>query len=320
MTGDKPWPQVPVGNKDHTSAAVVIIGAGISGLCTAISLLQSNPPINNIIIIEKSTGLGGTWRDNKYPGCCCDVWSHLYSFSFEQNSAWTREYPGQEEILRYLVSVAAKYNIWPLIRFGTQVETMTWDELTKKWDVAVRVTSSKDAEFGEDTINTDYVVSAVGQLNVPRMPDIEGLDEFKGKVMHSARWDWGYSLKNKKVAIIGNGATAAQIIPEIVKEVGSLTVHQRTPNWIIPRADAPISGWKRSLYKWVPPVRWRKRSDMMDFREAFYDAVTDNESAFAKMLEDSHRVLMKSQLVGREELWKQLEPNYKVGCKRVIIR
>jgi cation diffusion facilitator CzcD-associated flavoprotein CzcO len=272
------------------------------------------------VILEKSSGLGGTWRDNRYPGCCCDVWSHLYSYSFEQNPDWTREYPGQEEILSYLLGVAQKYGLYRYIRFNTAVEEAHWDDDKKEWKVDVRVLGGKDAEFGDEyTISAGYLVSAVGQLNVPRLPDIEGLESFRGKMMHSARWDWSYELKDKKAAIIGNGATAAQIIPEVVKELGSLTIHQRTPNWIIPRMDAPIAAWKRGVYKYLPFVRWRKRADMMDFREAFYDAVTDNDSAFAKMLEESHRLLMKAQLADKQELWDKLEPKYKVGCKRVII-
>ena len=290
--------------------------------CTAINLLtHPTDPISNFIILEKSCGVGGTWRDNRYPGCCCDVWSHLYSYSFEQNPDWTREYPGQEEILSYLMGVAGKYGLWKHVRFNSGVEEAVWDEALQKWKVSVKVLGGKDVEFGEEyEIKADYVVSAVGQLNVPKMPDIEGLDAYKGKIMHSARWDWTYDLKDKKVAIIGNGATAAQIIPEVVKEVGSLTIHQRTPNWLIPRADAPISPWKRGMYRWVPPIRWRKRADMMDFRESFFDAVTDGDSAFAQLLEQMHRDLCKTQLPGKEELWKKLEPEYKVGCKRVIIR
>ncbi|ETN37694.1 uncharacterized protein HMPREF1541_07317 [Cyphellophora europaea CBS 101466] len=321
MAGDKPWPQVPVGNKEYNSAGVVIIGAGISGLCTAIDLLTRNR-CQNFIILEKSAGLGGTWRDNKYPGCCCDVWSHLYSYSFEQNPAWTREYPGQEEILEYLLGVAHKYELYRYIRFNSAVEEARWDEIENKWKVDVEVQGGKDAEFGSHyTITSDFLVSAVGQLNVPRLPDIEGLESFKGKIMHSARWDWSYDLTGKKAAIIGNGATAAQIIPEIAPTLGHLTIHQRTANWVIPRLDAAIPSWKRSLYRYLPYVRHRKRADMMDYREAFYDAVTDNSSAFAQMLEDAHRQLCAAQLPGpeREELRRKLEPGYKVGCKRVII-
>ncbi|KIV98102.1 hypothetical protein PV10_01788 [Exophiala mesophila] len=318
MGGNKPWPQVPVGNKDHTEASVVIIGGGISGMCTAIDLISNN--IHNFVILEKSGGVGGTWRDNKYPGCCCDVWSHLYSYSFEQNPDWTREYPGQEEILRYLMGVAQKYELYRYVRFNTAVDSAKWDDASKKWKTSVTVQGAKDAEFGQNyTITSDFLVSAVGQLNVPRYPDIDGLDQFTGKLMHSARWDWSYSLKGKKVAIIGNGATAAQIIPEIVKEVDHLTIHQRTPNWVIPRLDAEIPSWKRSVYRYLPYVRHRKRADMMDFRESFYDAVFNHDSATAHFIEAQSKDHMHTQLKDRPDLWAKLQPNYAVGCKRVII-
>ncbi|OQV04786.1 hypothetical protein CLAIMM_09618 [Cladophialophora immunda] len=319
MGGDMPWPQVPVGNKDHTEAAVVIIGAGISGMCTAIDLIKRNN-CRNFVILEKSGGLGGTWRDNKYPGCCCDVWSHLYSYSFEQNPDWTREYPGQEEILQYLMGVAQKYELYRYVRFNTAVDSAKWDDSEKKWKTTVSVQGAKDAEFGSTyTITSDFLVSAVGQLNVPRMPDIPGVDEFRGKIMHSARWDWSYNLRGKKVAIIGNGATAAQIIPEIAKEVGHLTIHQRTPNWVIPRLDSAIPPWKRSVYKYLPFVRWRKRADMMDFREGFHAAVFDNASTTAQFLEAQSKDHLHAQLPNRPDLWEKLQPNYSIGCKRVII-
>lgn len=248
------------------------------------------------------------------------VWSHLYSYSFEQNSDWTREYPGQEEILEYLMRVAQKYELYRYVRFNTAVDSAQWDEASKRWKTTVSVQGGKDAEFTSTyTISSDYLVSAVGQLNMPRLPDISGLGEFKGKLMHSARWDWSYSLQGKKVAIIGNGATAAQIIPEIAKEVGHLTIHQRTPNWVIPRMDAAIAPWKRSLYKWVPYVRQRKRADMMDFREAFYDAVFDKNSPTSQLIEAMSKEHLKTQLKDRPELHEKLQPTYAVGCKRVII-
>ena len=248
------------------------------------------------------------------------VWSHLYSYSFEQNPDWTREYPGQEEILRYLMGVAQKYDLYRHVRFNTAVESAQWDDASKKWKTTVSVQGGKDAEFGSTyTISSDFLVSAVGQLNVPRLPDIEGLEDFKGKLMHSARWDWSYSLGGKRVAIIGNGATAAQIIPEIVKEVDHLTIHQRTPNWVIPRLDAAIAPWKRSVYKWVPYVRQRKRADMMDFRESFYDAVFDKNSPTSQFIEAMAKDHLHNQLKDRPDLWEQLQPNYAIGCKRVII-
>lgn len=248
------------------------------------------------------------------------VWSHLYSYSFEQKPDWTREYPGQEEILQYLMGVAQKYDLYRHIRFNTAVESAKWDDATKKWKTEVSVQGAKDAEFGSTyTITSDFLVSAVGQLNVPRMPDIPGVDEFRGKIMHSARWDWSYDLRGKKVAIIGNGATAIQIIPEIVKEVRHLTIHQRTPNWIIPRLDTTIPAWKRNLYKYIPMIRWRKRADMMDFREGFHAAIFDHSSTTAQLLEEQSKDHMHTQLPNRPDLWEKLLPNYTIGCKRVLI-
>ncbi|ORY00542.1 flavin-binding monooxygenase-like protein [Clohesyomyces aquaticus] len=319
MGGSQPWPQAPVGNKDHTSAAVVIIGAGISGMCMAIDLIKRNQ-CHNLVIVEKSSGIGGTWNDNKYPGCCCDVWSMLYSYSFEQNPDWTREYPGQEEILNYLRNVAHKYGLYKYIRFNTSVETATWDDATSKWKVDVKVTGGKDAEFSPQyTIESDFLISAVGQLNQPRYPEIEGLENFKGKKMHSARWDWSYGLQGRKIGVIGNGATAAQIIPEILPASENLTVYQRSPNWVIPRLDGPVSALQRFIYRYLPPVRWRVRATQMDFRESFHPAVFDTDSAFANQIREWCDQSLKSQIPNRPDLWEKLLPDYSPGCKRVII-
>ncbi|KAF2277780.1 flavin-binding monooxygenase-like protein [Westerdykella ornata] len=315
----RPWPKVPVGNKDHTQAAVVIIGAGISGMCMAIDLIKRNH-CQNFIILEKSSSVGGTWHDNKYPGCCCDVWSSLYSYSFEQNPDWTREYPGQEEILDYLRNVASKYNLYKYIRFNTSVDAARWDDEACKWKVDVKVTGGKDSEFGPSyTIETDFLISAVGQLNQPRYPDIEGLDSFKGKVMHSARWDWSYDLQGKNIGVIGNGATAAQIIPEILPLSKSLTVYQRSPNWVIPRGDGPVSPLRRFLFRYVPPLRWRFRALQMDFRESFHSAVFDAKSDFANQIRQWCQNMLQAQVPNRPDLWEKLLPNYSPGCKRVII-
>lgn len=223
-------------------------------------------------------------------------------------------------VQRYLVGVAQKYELYRYVRFNSTVKKANWDDATKKWHVDVQVEGGKDAEFGSEyTMKSDFLVSAVGQLNQPKWPAIDGLDTYKGKVMHSARWDWSYDLRGKKVAIIGNGATAAQIIPEIAKEVEHLTIHQRTPNWVIPRLDTDIPEWKRAMYKWIPYVRHRKRADMMDFREAFYNAVWDNDHPVAKFLEGQAKDHMHAQLPNSSELWDKLLPTYKIGCKRVII-
>ncbi|KAK6390324.1 hypothetical protein LTR65_005699 [Meristemomyces frigidus] len=320
MAGDKPWPQVPMGNKNHTDTAVVIIGAGISGMCTAIDLIKRNN-CRNFVILEKSAGPGGTWRDNKYPGCCCDIWSTLYSYSFAQNSDWTREYPGQEEILAYLVGVAQEYKLYQHIRFDTTVEEARWDDELKKWRTKVTTPKgSKEAEFNpEYEIKSDFLVSAVGQLNQPAWPTIPGVEEFTGKKMHSARWDWSYDLTDKKIALVGNGCTAVQILPEIAKVAKEVTVYQRTANWVVPRLDTPVSPLMRNVYRYLPPVRWRKRTGAMNFRESTFDAIVDSTSDISKQFREMAIEMMHRQLPNQPELWKKLTPSYNLGCKRIII-
>lgn len=207
-------------------------------------------------------------------------------------------------VKQYLIGVAQKYELYRHIRFNTVVDEAHWDDAEKKWKTLVTVTGAKDAEFGEHyTLTSDFLVSAVGQLNQPKMPNIPGIDSFKGKIMHSSRWDWSYDLKGKKIAIIGNGATAAQIIPELAKVAEKLTVHQRTPNWVIPRADAPIPAWRRALFKYVPPIRWRYRAEMMDFRESLYDAVVGKSTPFADWLVNMSKDMMKTQLPDKPDLY-----------------
>ncbi|KAL4791684.1 hypothetical protein BDV19DRAFT_401108 [Aspergillus venezuelensis] len=307
------------GNRDYTNAAVVIIGAGISGMCMAIDLIKRNK-CHNFVILEKSSGVGGTWHDNKYPGCCCDVTSILYSYSFEQWTKWSRQFPGQEELLVYLTQVAEKYGLYKYIRFNSEVKEARWDDKGMKWKVSVEVSGDKDNQFTKSyTLSTDFLISAVGQLNFPREPAIPGLKGFRGKLMHSARWDWTYDFKNKRIAIIGNGATSAQIVPEVAKVASHLTVFQRTPNWLIPRFDTAISPLQQALLTYCPPLRIRKRSTTMDFRENFHEIIRDQNSQTAGMVRNITAKRLKTQLADKPELWDKLTPNYAPGCKRLIL-
>jgi len=251
-----------------------------------------------------------------------DVWSHLYSLSFEPNPNWTREYPGQEEILDHLVEVAHKYQLYKHIRFNTAVEEARWDDATDTWKTKPTRLGSKDSEFSKEyTVTSDFLVSAVGQLNVPKYPDIKGIDSFQGKSMHSARWDWDYDLRDKKIGIICNGATAAQIIPEVAKVAKGLIVFQRTPNWVIPRDDKRITPIMQAVYKYVPFVRRRYRAALMDFRESFFDILFDTKSPVHEFMMSASKDHMAAQLPGEKyvELREKLQPHYAVGCKRVII-
>ncbi|PWY67601.1 flavin-binding monooxygenase [Aspergillus sclerotioniger CBS 115572] len=307
-----------VGNNRFTRSTVVIVGAGISGICMAIDLLRRTPT-RNIIILEKGSRVGGTWADNRYPGAACDVRSSLYSFSFEQCPTWTEEFPRQKELLEYLTDIAQKYGLYRYIRFNSMVQEARWDDSQLQWKVQVALTGAKDSQFQEAyEITTDFLISAVGQLNIPSYPRIPGLDDFTGKMMHSARWDWGYDFADKRVAVIGSGATAAQIVPEMAKTVSHLTVYQRTPNWIFLRGNKPVSAMERFLLTYVPLVRWCKRAMIMRIREWSYSPVTNPESGTAHQVKEWALARMRSNLPDKPDLWEALTPKYSFGCKRVL--
>ncbi|KAK4941864.1 hypothetical protein LTR10_018340 [Elasticomyces elasticus] len=312
-------PELPMSNENLTKAAVVIIGGGISGMCIAIDLLV-NRKVKNFVILEQSGGFGGTWRDNKFPGCCCDVFSVLYSYSFAQNPQWSRRYPGQEEILNYLTDVAQKYGLYKYTRFHTTVDAASWNDKNMKWETTVTVGGGKEAEFSSSyKITSDFVVAATGQLNKPKGIKVQGYGDFQGKIMHSARWDWSYDMKGKRIAIIGTGATTAQIAPEVAKVASHLTICQRTPAWVIPRHDSNTDQWTRLLYTYFPPARWRGRAEAMDFRESFHSAVTKADSNYAELMRTMNYNLLREQLSDRPDLWEKLTPSYSPGCKRSVI-
>ncbi|KAK7222603.1 hypothetical protein V2G26_010606 [Clonostachys chloroleuca] len=287
-------------------------------MCMAIKLLEAG--IRDFIILEKSTGFGGTWKDNAYPGCCCDVLSTLYSYSFEQNPNWSRRYPAQGEILDYVREVATKYKLYSFVRFGSEVTEATWDKASKEWNVSVRMLSSKEAEACDSyTIQTKFFISGVGQLNQPYWPQIPGQARFHGKIMHAARWDWSYDLKGKRIAIIGNGAAAVQIAPEVAKVASQLTVFQRTPKWVISRLDNEVQEWKRGLLRNVPFLLPKIRALIMDRNEGTYESLIRRGSAESVELTKESIEYLHSELPDRPDLWEVLTPNYAPGCKRILI-
>lgn len=244
----------------------------------------------------------------------------MYSFSFEPNPDWTRAFSGQEEILSYLIRVAQKWGLYKYIRFNTEVQEANWNDNTKKWETSVKVLGGKAAEYASSyTLTSNFLVSAVGQLNVPHYPAVPGLDSFQGKIMHSARWDWSYQFADKKIALIGNGATAAQILPEVAKVAQSVTVFQRTANWVIPREDKAISETARMIYRYLPAVRKRHRAALMDVRESLYESLVDPSSQMNTVVKQLSFEMMSRQIPDNEELKKLLTPNYSPGCKRVIL-
>ena len=224
--------------RPRRSRRVAIIGAGPGGICTGVALLARGH--DDFVILEQAPGIGGTWFHNRYPGAECDIKSHLYSFSFAPNPAWSRRYARQPEIKAYLEDVVDRFGLRPHLRLSTPVRSMRWDDDESVWHVAVG-NGEGDDEGDDEIVDADIVVSAIGMFGEPVAPDIPGLDTFGGTVFHSAQWADDHHLSGERVAVIGSAASAVQLIPEIAPIVSSLTVYQRTPNWVSPKDDDPYT-------------------------------------------------------------------------------
>ena len=219
---------------------VAIVGAGFAGLGTAIRLRQKG--ITNFAVLERGSRVGGTWRDNTYPGAACDIPSRLYSYSFAPNANWSHTYSGSAEILRYIDHIVAKYALTDVIRFAHNVIDLTYD------DGAWLITVAGQA----DPLRARTVVVASGPLANPSFPAIRGIDDFAGHRIHSARWDHEYDFGDRSVAVIGTGASAVQIVPELVERAAKVKVFQRTPAWVLPRLNRRTSGLTKSVYRTLP--------------------------------------------------------------------
>ena len=248
--------------------------------------------------------------------------SHLYSFSFESNASWTRDYPRQPEILDYLVKVARKYKLYGRIRFNSAVQEARWDDKAHLWHTTIKEDSPEDADKTQTyTIRSPFLVSATGQLSIPKYPSLKGLETFRGKVMHSALWNWNYDLRGKRVGIIGTGSTAAQIIPEIAPDCQRLVIFQRTPTWVLPRHDKEISLLQRRAYQYIPYFQKRLRAAIMDFRESVAEALYDTQSTRHNFVTEQARQHLLDQLPGEANagLRESLSPNYPFSCKRIVV-
>ena len=219
----------------------VIIGAGISGMAAGIKLIKED--MTSFVIVERASGVGGTWRDNRYPGIAVDISSFTYSFSFEQNPNWSRVFSPGDDLHNYTKRIAAKYGLYPYFRFNTSVVSAIFDKATHMWTV----------ELGDGSYMTArQIISATGALIETKDPIIPGLDSFKGIKIHTGHWDTSLDLKGKRVAIIGTGATAVQMIPELAREVGRLDVYQRTPIWVLKKPDGDIPPILKSAFRNIP--------------------------------------------------------------------
>ncbi len=222
---------------------VAVVGSGFAGLGMAIQLRRQG--IGDFVVLERGDDVGGTWRDNTYPGAACDVQSNLYSFSFAPNPDWPRTYSEQPEILAYLRGIADRYDVRDHHVFGAEVTSATWDDAARRWDV----------ETTAGRFRARVLVSAAGALADPSYPDIPGIETFAGTVMHSARWDHGHDLTGDRVAVVGTGASAVQVVPAIQPAAASVAVYQRTPPWVVPRGDRPTTALERSVYRRFPAGR-----------------------------------------------------------------
>ncbi|GAA5088096.1 flavin-containing monooxygenase [Nocardia iowensis] len=294
-----------VGDRPVRHVKTIIIGSGFAGLGLAIRLSQRGR--TDYLVLERGSDVGGTWRDNTYPGAACDVPSHLYSYSFALNPNWSRSFSRQGEIQQYIQGVADKYNVRDKHLFDCDVTGARWNNATTQWEI----------ESTKGSFTADTVVSAVGALCEPALPDIKGINDFQGEIFHSARWNHDADLTGKRVAIIGTGASAIQIVPAIAGKVAQLDVYQRTAPWLLPRLDRPYTKPERLAFKYLPGYQRLSRA-------AIYAARETQVVGLAKVpaLMQAFELLAKAKLhyeVRDPELRAKVTPNFRIGCKRMLI-
>jgi cation diffusion facilitator CzcD-associated flavoprotein CzcO len=286
-----------------THHRTVIVGTGFSGLGMAIRLLKDGD--SDFVLLERAHDIGGTWRDNTYPGCRCDVPSHLYSFSFAPNPNWSNTFSPQPEILDYLRDVARRFGVLPHIRFDTELQEADWDEDGAVWRI----------ETSAGPLTADVLVLGPGPLSDPLVPELPGLDSFEGKAFHSARWDHDHDLAGERVAVVGTGASAIQFVPEIQQQVGKLHVFQRTPPWVVPHPNRELSRAERAIYRRLPLAQLGMRAAIYWARETF--VVGFRRPRAGKVME---RMALKhlEEQVADPALRAKLKPSYAMGCKRIL--
>ncbi|MBD3672191.1 MAG: NAD(P)/FAD-dependent oxidoreductase [Planctomycetaceae bacterium] len=288
------------------SPRIIIAGAGMSGLCLAIQLKRSG--IESFQIFEKSSEVGGTWLDNHYPNSGCDIPSHLYSFSFDRRHDWSQKYARQPEILNYFKTCADKFGIRSFIQFDTSIEEAVFDEAAKIW----RVTTSDGK-----THEADIFVSAVGQLNRPKIPQLEGLDQFQGATWHSARWNDEFDPTDRDVAVIGNGASAIQFLPGLAGQARSVTLFQRSPNWIHPLHNYRYPGWAKFAFRWIPLAARLHRGWIFLISEGRFIAFANGENFANK--EYRRWLTRRMKKAAQPNILPDVIPDYPPGCKRILL-
>lgn len=293
-------------SSDKGNKRFIIIGAGISGILSAIKLYERG--FENVVVYEKGDSVGGTWRENTYPGLTCDVPSHVYTYSFAPNPEWSQVFSPGSEIREYIESTAKKFGVHELIRFNTEVTSCEFDG--SRWNIE---TKNKDKDTG------DFVIAATGVLHHPHYPDIKGEDSFSGKILHSARWDRRVTTEGQRIAVVGNGSTGVQLVSELAPKASHLVHYQRTPQWIRPVENPPFSEEQRQLFRSTPNLLREMRTDPQFYEvvDRFSAAITDPSSREAdemqQMMEDNLR-----ESVIDPKLREKLKPDHQAGCKRLV--
>ncbi|NVO54262.1 NAD(P)/FAD-dependent oxidoreductase [Rhodobacteraceae bacterium B1Z28] len=287
---------------DHITD-MLIVGAGFSGLTMAIEARKHG--IHNIAILEKADDIGGTWRENTYPGVACDIPSHLYSMATHPNPDWSRAYAGGAEIQTYLQKVARDEGLYDLCHFHQQLKSASWDGV--RWQVETQ---------GGQRWSARVLVSAIGALHVPSVPDIPGADSFPGPCFHSAQWDHDVDLVDKRIAVIGTGASAVQFVPEIAKTARHITIFQRSAPYVLPRPDGPIAPWVRRLYARIPSLARLRRKAIFTVFE-FRHRVFRGEERMVNFAMKMWRKSLDNAITDPVER-EHLIPSYRIGCKRIL--
>ncbi|MDI9894370.1 NAD(P)/FAD-dependent oxidoreductase [Rhodococcus sp. IEGM 1381] len=284
----------------------VIVGAGFAGIGTAIRLRNSG--IENFAILERGSAVGGTWRDNTYPGAACDIPSRLYSYSFAPNPNWSHTYSGSGEILDYIHTMVGEFDIESRIRFGHNVVDITWNEAAGHWHLSID---------GCADVRARTVVMASGPLANASLPNIRGIDTYEGHKIHSARWDHDYDFEGKKVAVVGTGASAVQIVPELVKIADTVKVFQRTPGWTLPRINRKVQAGTKRRYARYPQTQTLARSLWFWGHESVALGVVW-KTPLTRIVELVGRAHLRQQ-VRDPWLRRQLTPRFRAGCKRLLM-
>lgn len=288
---------------DHVHIAIV--GSGFSGIAMAHRLKKSGR--TDFAIFEKANDVGGTWRDNTYPGIACDVPSNLYSFSFELNPEWSHSYSPGWEINNYIRATAKKHGLLKYIRFNTELTRAEWDDSSKVWRI----------DTNNGPVTADYMIGATGPLSEPQIPELPGIENFKGRAFHSQQWDHGYDLTDKKVAVVGTGASAIQFVPQIQKQVKELHLYQRTAPWVMPRSERKLTKFEHRLFKYLPFTQRIVRASVYSFLEMRVIGFV-KQQRIMKVVQQIAKAHIRHQ-VKDPELRKKVTPDYTIGCKRVLM-